>query len=51
MQKNKEKVTNPKKLSLQDYLKLLPQPPEEHIYELQMEKYVKQLLEKQNKKQ
>jgi hypothetical protein len=50
MPKDKEKVNNLKKLPLEDYLKLLPLPPKEHSHELKMEKYVKELLEEQNKR-
>lgn len=35
---------------IEEYLKQLPSPPEEHAYELKMEKYLKRLIEKQEEK-
>jgi hypothetical protein len=37
-------------ISVQEYLKQLPPPPEEHAYELKMEKRLKRLIEEQKKK-
>ena len=48
--RKQKKATNAKELSLEEYLKQLPPPPEEHAHELKMEKRVKQLIEEQNKK-
>ena len=49
-ERKQKKETNAKELSLEEYLKQLPPPPEEHAHELKMEKRVKQLIEEQNKK-
>lgn len=46
-QKKKEKV---EKMDTKEYLKKLPPPPEEHTYELKMEKRLKGMLEEQEKK-
>ena len=35
---------------IEEYLKQLPSPPEEHAYELKMEKDLKRLIEKQEEK-
>jgi len=48
--RKQKKATNAKELSLEEYLKQLPPPPEEHAHELKMEKRVKQLIKEQNKK-
>jgi hypothetical protein len=45
-----KKIEDLKKLPLEDYIRLLPSPPEEHSHELKMEKHVKELLKKQRKK-
>jgi len=36
--------------TIKEYLKQLPPPPEEHAYELKMEKHLKRLVEKEEKK-
>ncbi len=36
--------------AVEEYLKQLPSPPEEHAYELKMEKHLKRMLEEQEKK-
>jgi hypothetical protein len=36
--------------AIEGYLKRLPPPPEEHAYELKMEKRLKRLVEKEEKK-
>ena len=50
MPKEKKGAKITKELSLKEYLKQLPPPPPEHSHELKMEKRVKQLLKKRNKK-
>ena len=35
---------------IEEFLKQLPPPPEEHAYELKMEKRLKRMLEEQEKK-
>ena len=36
--------------AIEEYLKQLPPPPEEHAYELKMERHLKRLIEKEEKK-
>jgi len=36
--------------AIKEYLKQLPLPPEEHAYELKMERRLKRLVEKEEKK-
>ena len=36
--------------AIEEYLKQLPPAPEEHAYELKMEKHLKRLVEKKEKK-
>lgn len=43
-EKSKTETTN-----LEEYLKQLPPPPEEHIHELKLEKRIKRLLEEMEK--
>ena len=45
-----KKATRTKELSVEEYLKQLPPPPEEHTHELKMEKRLKRLIEEQKKK-
>jgi len=53
MAKTEERQKKPKKIEITDieeYLKQLPLPPEEHTYELKMEKRLKHMLEEREKK-
>jgi len=52
MVKTEKRKKNPKKVKTADieYLKQLPLPPEEHAYELKMEKRLKRKLEEQERK-
>ena len=53
MAKTEKRPKKPKKVKatdIQEYLKKLPPPPEEHAYELKMEKRLKHMLEEQEKK-
>ena len=53
MAKTKKRQKKPKKAEttdLEEYLKQLPSPPEEHAYELKMEKRLKRMLEEEEKK-
>ena len=43
------KMKNSKDLSLEETLKHYPPPPAEHTYELKMEKFIKNILDKQKK--
>ena len=45
----RKKATSSKEISVEEYLKQLPSPPEEHAYELKMEKRLKRLIEEQEK--
>jgi hypothetical protein len=50
MTKTEKKQNKPKKggtTDMEEYLKELPPPPEEHAYELKMEKNLKRMLEEQ----
>jgi len=52
VQKGKRRI-KPKKTetpAIKEYLKQLPPPPEEHTYELKMERRLKRLVEKEEKK-
>ncbi len=44
--KGHKKQKKDKTTDVQDYLKRLPPPPEEHAYELKMEKRLKRMLKK-----
>jgi len=51
--KTEKRRKKPKKVEttdVEEYLKQLPLPPEEHTYELKMEKLLKRMVEKQEKK-
>jgi len=53
MAKTEKRQKKPKRVETKDveeYLKQLPPPPEEHTYELKMEKRLKRMLEEQKKK-
>ena len=53
MVKKAKKQKKPKRAEptdLEEYMKQLPAPPEEHAYELRMEKHLKRMLEEQEKK-
>jgi len=53
MAKKEKKQKKPKKVratDLEEYLKKLPSPPEEHAYELRMEKRLKRRLKELEKK-
>ena len=49
-ERKRKKATSTKELSVEEYLKQLPPPPEEHTHELKMEKQVKRMIEEQEKK-
>ena len=53
MDKTEKSQKKPKKVEapdVEEYLQQLPVPPEEHAYELSMEKHLKRMLEEQEKK-
>lgn len=50
MKERKNKPKKGKTTEIDEYLKHLPLPPEEHAYELKMEKHLKRMLEEQKKK-
>ncbi|MDH5782823.1 MAG: hypothetical protein OEZ35_04055 [Candidatus Bathyarchaeota archaeon] len=53
MANTEKKHKKPKKVEttdIEEYLKQLPPPPEEHTYELKMEKRLKHMLEEQEKR-
>ena len=53
MAKTEKRQKKPKKAEttdIEEYLKQLPTPPEEHVYELKMEKRLKRMLKEQEKK-
>ncbi len=53
MDKTQKSQKKPKKVEapdVEEYMKQLPAPPEEHAYELKMEKHLKRMLEEQKKK-
>ena len=50
MAEPKKKFKKVKTTELEEYLKHLPLPPEEHAYELKMEKRLKLMLEEEKKK-
>lgn len=47
--KRQKKSTSIKELPLKQYLKKLPPPPQEHSYELKMEKFVNHLIKEKQK--
>ena len=49
-EKRQRKPKTVKTTDIEEYLKQLPPPPEEHTYELKMEKRLKRMLEEQEKK-
>jgi len=46
----RRKPKKAEKTAIEEYLKKLPPPPKEHAYELKMEKHLKRLVEKKEKK-
>ena len=48
--RRRRKTKKAETTAIEEYLKQLPSPPEEHAYELKMEKYLKRLVEKEEKK-
>ena len=48
--KERQKKTKAETTDIEQYLKQLPAPPEEHAYELKMERRLKHMLEEQEKK-
>lgn len=48
-EKRQKKLEKIKATNIEKYLMQLPEPPEEHAHELKMEKYLKDLIEKQDK--
>ncbi len=53
MAKTEKRQKKPKKtetMDIEEYLKQLPAPPEEHAHELKMERRLKLMLEEQEKK-
>jgi len=48
--KKRRKSKKAEATAIEEYLKQLPSPPEEHIYELKMERRLKRLVEKEEKK-
>jgi len=49
-EKRQRKPKTVKATDIEEYLKLLPPPPEEHTYELKMEKLLKRMVEEHEKK-
>ena len=47
--KERKKSTSNKEKPLKEYLETLPSPPQEHEYELNMEKFVKKLIKEKQK--
>jgi len=47
--KRRRKLKKAETMDVEEYMKQLPPPPEEHAYELKMEKYLKRLVEKKEK--
>jgi len=47
--KRRRKLKKAEAMNIEEYMKQLPPPPEEHAYELKMEKYLKRLVEKKEK--
>ena len=53
MAKTEKRQRKPKKVEtpdIKEYLKQLPPPPEEHAYELKMEKRLKRVIKEQEKR-
>lgn len=48
-ERKRKKAMSSKEISVEEYLKQLPPPPEEHAHELKMEKRLKRLIEEQEK--
>ena len=48
--KRRRKTKKSETTALEEYLKQLPPPPEEHAYELKMERHLKRLVAKEEKK-
>jgi hypothetical protein len=48
--KKQKESTSSQDLPLKEYLESLPPPPQEHEYELEMEKLVNRLVEEKRKK-
>jgi hypothetical protein len=49
-ERKRKKACGSRGSSVEQYLKQLPPPPEEHAHELKMEKRLKQLIKEQEKK-
>ena len=49
-EKRRKKPKKVETTDIEENLKQLPSPPEEHVYELKMEKRLKRMLEEQEKK-
>jgi hypothetical protein len=49
-ERKQKKANSDKESSVEEYLKQLPPPPEEHVHELKMEKRLKRLIKEQEKK-
>lgn len=49
-EKKRKKTKKAQTKDIEEYLKQLSPPPEEHTYELKMEKRLKRMLEEQEKK-
>jgi len=50
IEKKQKKLKKVEKTGIKEYLKQLPPPPEEHTYELKMEKLLKRMVKEQEKK-
>jgi len=48
--KRRRKLKKAEKTAIKEYLKQLPPPPDEHAYELKMERLLKRLVEEEKKK-
>lgn len=46
----RQKKLKDERIGIEEYLKSLPAPPEEHTHELKMERRLRHLLEEQEKK-
>ncbi len=50
IERRREKSRKSEATDIEEYLKQLPLPPEEHAYELKMEKRLKRMIEEYEKK-